>query len=758
MTQAETDIAREIVDHFFWQPAEGHNYRYRGALRTLVRFYEAASMEPDVLKLVIEYLRDQTITGGISLMNRSVDLGTGWKAMDAWYQTAASEKWAGTESTKVRVYQVLMQAPSEGNVVGPLSVENGCQYLVKHTFHWNVAELPTAAASSSGVSHSLEGVVRDHETGLYSCVYVTRERVQQDVDEYTTAKTVFEEQKEEQHIGVRQQNVAGTGKQASVSAGTTVTRKVTKNADCTSDVQNVTTVDKPVSSSSETVTELAAGTRTTTENRNMSAKAPTAGLAPGESVKNEKTPSGLWNQTIVKFARNAIVWIGEKCRKTLFAHVHDKTTNVKDRPSFDHVVEAANGKIVEKSVRKTDDGYMIDEQETVEKPVSDAAVEVRRTLRGTSRTVTHRNQSAPLAMTGLKVGEQRRSQKTDGGLYDNTTVTTDAQAAGDIGEACERSAGQHTHTTTKNVTDKPSVEVQDASPNQVVRKRAQETEQGTWDLETTTTTHNPATATATGGSAGGTETVESGTNATSVSSSPGGVNEEVSVSVTPNDHGTVSYQKRTRKHNPSTTTATSNLPTETRVTRTTINNTSLSESASQGSASATPNGMGGANTQVTEVTPHPVDSGWITWDSETKLKNGTYKYHHGLRVFRNLALPPTPDKGSNVSLNCAINAYGLYDGSMTYSDLYAWQEDSSGGGTYGGQQAGTYAFFQFKQDATGRRKKRKVTIPVIVFYGRGNEGTEAAAAANITVYPGVHLPYRTYATGEPTPGAWGNDN
>ena len=36
---------------------------------------------------------------------------------------------------------------------------------------------------------------------------------------------------------------------------------------------------------------------------------------------------------------DAFVWIGEKCRKTLFAHVHDKTTNVKDKPSFDHVVE-----------------------------------------------------------------------------------------------------------------------------------------------------------------------------------------------------------------------------------------------------------------------------------------------------------------------------------------------------------------------------------------------------------------------------------
>ena len=806
MTDADKAKAKQIVDSWYWQPDSWRR-------KSFVRFYESAPMSSDIFKLVLDYLKSETATS-IVMAGKLIELGETWKATDAWYQTMPAEKWQGTESTKVRVYQAF-RAESDTSA-GPYSVENGCQYAVTHQFHWDVAEIPAVPASSSGVSYALQGVVRDRETGLYSCVLECRTRVQQDVPEYFTSKTIFEEQKEASHFGVKQQNVAGTGKQASVSSGTTVRRKVTKNADCTSDVQNETTVDKPVPDAAETVTELAAGTRTTTEKRNMPAKAPASGLAPGESVRNEKTSSGLWNQTIVRFARDAFVWIGEKCRKTLFVHVHDKTTNVKDKPSFDHVIEAANGKIVEKSVRKTDDGYMIDEQETVEKPVSSAAVEVRRTLRGTSRTVTDRNQSAPLAMTGLEVGEQRRSQKTDGGLYDNTTVTNDAQPAGNIGESCERSSGQHTHTTTTNVADKPSVEVGGASPNQVVRKRASETEQGTWDLETTTTTLNPATATATGGSAGGTETVESGinapsapsetggvnedvsvsvtpndhgtvsyqkrkrtfnpatktatggspgvietvesgTNATSVSSSPGGVNEDVSVSVTPNDHGSVSYQKRTRKFNPATATATSHLKTETRVTKTTQNSKTPTATASQGSASAQPNGMGGANIQVTEVTPHPVDSGWITWDSETKLKNGIYKYHHGLRVFRNLSSPPTPDKGSNCSLNCAVNAYGLYDGSMTYSDLYAWQENSGGGGTDGGSQAGTFTFYEFKQDATGRRKKRQGTVSVRTYYGRGNEGSEAEAAANGVAYPGLHLPFRTYATGAPVLGQWFDD-
>lgn len=748
MTAADKAKAKAIVDSWFWQPDSWRRTSF-------VRFYESAPMASDVFKLVLDYLKGEEATS-IVMAGKLIELGETWKATDAWYQTMPAEKWQGTESTKVRIYQAF-RATSDTSA-GPYTVENGCQYSVTHEFFWDVAEIPTVPASSSGVSHTLQGVVRDRETGLYSCVLEHRTRVQQDVPEYDTQKTVFADQKEEAHIGVKQQNVASAGKPASVSNGTTVTRKVTKNADCTSDVQNVTTVDKPVPGAVETVTELAAGTRTTTENRNMAAKASVASLAPGETVTNEKTSSGLWNQTIVKFARNAIVWIGEKCRKTLFAHVHDKTTNVKDKPSFNHVVEAENGKIVEKSVRKTDDGYMIDEQETVEKPVSDAAVEARRTLRGTTRTVTDRNQSAPLKMTNLQVGEQRRSQKTEGGLYDNTRVTTDVQAAGDIGEACERSAGSHTHTTTKNVAEKPSVEAGEETPNTIVRKRAQQTDMNTWDLETTRTTLKPARASATGGSAGATETVESGVNVEAPTVAPGAVNEEVSVTVTPNDHGTVSYSKRTRKHNPTTTTATSSLPAETRVTTTTVNSSSLTASAGQGTASAQPNGMGGATTQVTEVTPHPLDSGWITWDSETKLKTGTYKYHHGIRVFRNQGTVPTIDKGSNCTINSTINAYGLYDGSMAYSDLYDWVENSGEGGTHGGSQAGTFTFYEIKQDATGRRKKRQLTVSVRTYYGRGNEGSEASDAANGVAYPGLHLPYRTYALGAPVPGAWYDDN
>ena len=386
MTTDEQSIARNIVDQWFWQPAEGHNYHYRGALRTLVRFYESAPMEPDVMRLVIEYLRDEEVDGGISLMNRTVDLGSGWKAMDAWYRTDETEKWNGTDSRKVRVYQVLIQKPAAGDAVdGPYEVEKGCRYKVTHTFSWNVETLPTVPASSSGVNYALEAVVRDQESGLYSCVLTKRERLQQDVSEYMAARTLYQDTKEEQHLGVKQGQSAG--KPASVSNGTVVERSVTKNEDCTVDVRNVTKVDKPVSDAVVTKEETLFESRTTTENRNQPSAAP-MNLAPGASARDEKTQSNLHNQTVT-------------------------------------TVE--------------------------EKPVSDAVVEYARTLHGTQKSVTHRNQAQPVSENGMKIGERRTTRKTNGGKSDNTIVTQDVEPAGNVARSDRKTVFESSASVRENV-------------------------------------------------------------------------------------------------------------------------------------------------------------------------------------------------------------------------------------------------------------------------------------------------------------------
>ena len=459
MTTDEQSIARNIVDQWFWQPAEGHNYHYRGALRTLVRFYESAPMEPDVVRLVIEYLRDEEVDGGISLLNKSVDLGTGWKAMDAWFRTDETEKWNGTDSRKVRVYQVLVQKPdATDSVAGPFQTENGCQYAVSHKFYWNVESLPTVPASSSGVNYTLEGVVRDQETGLYSCVIVRRERVQQDVEEYLSQTTLFEDTKEEAHFGVKGASTVG-GKPASASKGKAVTRKVSKNSDCTHDVQNVTTEGKPVSDAVVEFTRTLHGTQKSVTHRNQQQPVSGEDIKIGERRTTRKTDLNLNDNTTVTRTSPPVGKIAKSKRKTIFEESTIERTVVEahERLPEREAKESGNGETHSVDVQLFDDDTAeITTTDTKEKPVKNAVVEIRKTLRGTQKSVTHRNQPAPLDEDGMEVGETRTSRMTDGELYDNTKSNTRAEAPGVVSASYKASAAS---TETVKTTVVPAKDV-----------------------------------------------------------------------------------------------------------------------------------------------------------------------------------------------------------------------------------------------------------------------------------------------------------
>ena len=185
------------------------------------------------------------------------------------------------------------------------------------------------------------------------------------------------------------------------------------------------------------------------------------------------------------------------------------------------------------------------------------------------------------------------------------------------------------------------------------------------------------------------------------------------------------------------------------MTKTTINSEEKLASANRGAASAQPNGMGGANTQVTEVTPLPIDSGWIEWDSTNKTARGTYKYKCGVRVFKNLRDCPTPPGGVNGNLSVGINQYGLYDGCMTYSELKSFEENT-GSGVYGGSQAGRIRIERRVWDPGAQAwYKELYTASTRVYYGKGNEGSEAADKASCYYIPGVHLEQHKYIISEP---------
>ena len=409
LTSEQIQRAEAQIALFFWQPDTWHR-------NSIVRYHECVPVSSENLQILIEYLKEQEMTS-IGLLKKNVQLDGTWKATDAWFQTAPSDKWNGTDCQKVRIYQSIRPKDNEND--GPYTVENGCKYLVTHKFHWDVAEISNLPASSSGIQYTLQGVTKDKDTGLYSYVIEKRETVQQDVSEYGTSETAFESRKEEQHLGVKQASVAGTGKQASVSSGTIVRRKVTKNQDCTSDVQN-------------------------------------------ETIK--------------------------------------------------------------------------------EKSVKGAIVEYRKTLSGTTEIKTDRSQSAQVSKTGLAVGETRRSEKTEGGLWHNTVSKTTKDPVGETGEVCERSDLVHQHTTLENLATKPTVEQPKPAVNEALQKNVRRTEEDTWDVTTTRIVYSPKdTGTIVAGSQGARTETKVGVNQPTIpAGGVGGINELRRVSAQPNDHGSFS--------------------------------------------------------------------------------------------------------------------------------------------------------------------------------------------------------------------------
>lgn len=313
---------------------------------------------------------------------------------------------------------------------GPYIVEKGCAYKVSWTYYWKESEVRSVPSSSSGVSYHITNLSRDPDTGLFNYAIEKRERVQQDIDKYLTETTLYRDTSEEIHLGVKGSESSG-GQKASVTPGKTVRRKVTKNQDCTHDVHNTIEEDHEVENAAVTVAESIFSRRETVENRNMPSAAADGSLKPGESVSNEKTASKLFNQ------------------------------------------------------RKT--------KET-EKPVKGAAVEYRKGLRGTVKSVTDRNQKAALDFADMETGETRTSRKTDGGNSDNTVsklveVTPGELAASEIRTAFQTTAIAHEIVRADGL---PDVTVDDAHDGEVVRKEARRNDDGkTADVTTTVTKEKP---------------------------------------------------------------------------------------------------------------------------------------------------------------------------------------------------------------------------------------------------------------------------
>ena len=92
------------------------------------------------------------------------------------------------------------------------------------------------------------------------------------------------------------------------------------------DVTKTTHVDSPVNESVVEKRFLLDGVVKTTVNRNQLSPAKTSDVGIGGSVRNEKTESGLYDQTIVNSSTEDVGKIGEHCDDNALVHAHGDTS------------------------------------------------------------------------------------------------------------------------------------------------------------------------------------------------------------------------------------------------------------------------------------------------------------------------------------------------------------------------------------------------------------------------------------------------
>lgn len=237
---AKKALAEGIVKAYAakWQVLNRSEWRYQFRGKALVRFIDLTRVREDEAVALLDYLSDDICKETLSLMDQGVS--EGWCPIRAWFE--ASNKAVGSVAG-IRLYHALQTDPDE-NVDGPYVVDDGCAYKVSIEYHWSEVEQPTAPTSSSGVVKKISGLQRDPESGRYSYAIETHERVTQHIELYLTHEEKDRKVEEEYHIGVKENDVDSTGLAASCGNGVVVTRKVSKNADCTKDIHCTKTTAK----------------------------------------------------------------------------------------------------------------------------------------------------------------------------------------------------------------------------------------------------------------------------------------------------------------------------------------------------------------------------------------------------------------------------------------------------------------------------------------------------------------------------------
>ena len=482
----------------------------------------------------------------------------------------------------------------------------------------------------------------------------------------------------------------------------------------------------------------------------------------GDEVRVEQTPGGLWNRTETHASHEAVGVVGKSCSSTPAVHTDVTVSNVPNgsQPEPQHQSPEVN---VEKTVetRRTEEGtWDVTERSTVHQQDIITGLKAGSEAAEVEIEIGKNVVEKPTSDTGtVNVETSISASKNDYGSYDYQKRTTTYKPWGErkIAESENDSQRVEFHSF-QNLTEVPAMT---AGRGQSISASVSRNNVGSYDGSFRVVTGKPYGEAQIASAENDSQTVEfhAFQNLNAPPPMVAGQGESITASVSRNELGLFDGNYRVTKAKglpPTMVAEVNNAYRSTQIYQ--FQNLGKADvpnggNGQQVTASANRNEFGLFDGKYTIETAQPFDSGWITWDSKTVTASGTYWYHHGLRLFYNQEHPLTDGmRGSNVSVSARMNEFGLFDGQLTYSDLYDWTEGGGSGG--GGHVDGEVTVEQALVDPLGVAWKRNATVRVTKYWGKGNEASEASVAANQTLPQGLSLPERTYANGKVTYTKW----
>ena len=410
----------------------------------------------------------------------------------------------------------------------------------------------------------------------------------------------------------------------------------------------------------------------------------------GDEVRVEQTPGGLWNRTETHSSHEAVGVIGKSCSSTPVVHTDVTVSNVPDgnQPEPQHQSPEVN---VEKTVetRRTEEGtWDVTERSTVHQQDVITGLKAGSEAAEVEIEIGKNVVEKPTSITGtVNVETSISASKNDYGSYDYQKRTTTYKPWGErkIAESENDSQRVEFHSF-QNLTEVPDMT---AGRGQSISASVSRNNVGSYDGSFRVVTGKPYGEEKIASAENDSQTVEfhAFQNLDAPPPMVAGQGESITASVSRNELGLFdgNFRKVKAKDKPDEEIARIENNAETVELRQFQNLPSPPPMTAGGdqhlSASVNRNEFGLFDGSWRRTTVQTLDSDWIEWDSETKTPTQTLKYHHGIRIFRNLSTPPTPPDGAQSSISVHFNEVGNYDGSISYSKLTEWTVGSGGGGS-----------------------------------------------------------------------------